>query len=158
MVKKVLAKLELKLRETPTDTDWITYKTYNLTDNVVRLGRGANCEVSLIIPEHKILSQAISRYHATLFYYPGELDYFIQDGTPGTPTTENPNPEPILSVLGVCINTRAQKLEPKQKYKLKNLDEIHLIFSRLKLVYIREQKSISEKLLDDTFIPPEYLL
>jgi len=157
MKLRVLARLVLLIRR-DSKSDWSEVAKYDLDQFVIRIGRAKECEIRLFFAEYVDVCRAVSRYHATLFYYPQESqDYFLMDGKPGESDLQNPNPESILSGLGVYLNLRANKLEPNEKYVLKDKDEFHLIYDRLKFVYIREAKSVTDKLIEDTFIPPEYL-
>lgn len=155
---RVIAHFVLLIRPINSD-EWISVKTYNLDQPVIRVGRAKECEIRVYFDEYAEICRAVSKYHATMYYYSNESqDFYIRDGALSAVTIQNPQPIPLPSRIGVYINTRNRRLGLGEKYLLKHRDEVHFIFNRLKFLYLRETKTVSEKLLEDTYIPPEYLL
>lgn len=154
MQLRVIARLALKVRQSP-DLEWDDAGTFDLNQSVVRVGRSKKCEIAICLPDKKEICRQLSRVHATLFYYPGELDYWIMDGAIGEPMPEDQSLPVSASSLGVYLNSKARKLEVGQKYILHDKDEIHLVYDKIKLIYIRDSKKISETLLEETYVPEE---
>lgn len=156
---RVLARLILFVRPMgATEDEWINVKSYDLDQPVIRIGRARECEIRVYFEEYAEICRAVSKQHATMYYYTNQSpDFYIRDGTLSDVSIQNPKPIPLPSRTGVYINTRNRRLELGEKYHLKNKDEVHFIYNRLKFLYVRENQTVSEKLLEDTYIPPEYL-
>lgn len=152
---KSIAKLTLAIFDSEK-SEWLNSTEYNLDQRVVTIGRAKDCDIPIFLPDYPVLSRAVSRYHCTLFYYPGNPDYMIRDGKPEI--NHLYSDELIASTasrLGVHING-IYRIEPcREKYQLKNGDSFHLILNKLKFIYSRPNKTLTEK-LEDTYIPPEY--
>lgn len=157
MKLKILAVLDLRIFDT-SSSEWIKEIEYDLSLPVVRIGRAKDCEIVIASQKYPNTCRSVSRYHASLYYYSGEgFDYWVQDGIPGTATLFSLNPPPLLSSAGVAINSLSRKLEKGEKFLLKDKDEIFLTPS-VKLIYRRETKTVTEQLIEDTYIPPDLLL
>ncbi len=155
---RIIARLVLMIRD-PLLKEWVEITRYDLNQPVMRIGRTTGCEIYIKSEKYDNVCRGVSRKHATLYYYndtylEDRLDYYIQDGVLSEASFDTPHPESIPSRVGTYVN--GIRLEIGEKKLLKNKDEISLIPNNLKLIYLRETKSVSEKLSDDTHIPLEY--
>lgn len=127
---------------------WIEKESYEIVSPVVTIGRSPIADIKLLYANN-----FLSKIHCTLFNYPDVLDLEIMDGTLLEATMDDAETGFKTSAAGTVVNLR--RLEPGEKIKLKNNDEITLVRGILKFIYIRQPNKEIDK-LDETFVPEEY--